>query len=504
VIFGAMKTKNKKTTRRRSIYRSQDSRIGAMFEIAGSPKKVVCFALDYAKTKHVALICDGNGDVLKGAFPVDNSREGVAYLLKELAVTMRRRKVPKSQVFIGGEDMPAYVENFAQVLRDKGFLVVGVNAKEAELNRENLLASTDELDLLGIAKTLVNRRCRVVRDPSSEEPQVYRELRDLMRARRELVKGRTASSNRAHTYVDRLLPGFLDRSKSGITPFGDASLHLMSERFSAAQIARRKPASLAKVLRGQRAQGAEEASAKLISLARGALAPNPAHISSAQRGLAVTVDLISAQDRGATALKLEAAALLAQTPYAFLTSIGGVALVLSAGIAGELGDPERLPPLRSMSGYAGVIPGIGQTGGPDQPGTTRPTPSRCNRRLKDWTIQASGKIAQYGPDEWRARHARREAAGQNALFAGARNFLRVSRCLVVQGIPYISPDARESNATREVLRADAEATFQRLADKWRCVPDWTEVVFAEDRPLGLWRMLMIDIHGADMPLPKKR
>jgi len=31
-----------------------------------------------------------------------------------------------------------------------------------------------------------------------------------------------------------------------------------------------------------------------------------------------------------------------------------------------------------------------------------------------------------------------------------------------------------------------------------------QVVFAEDRPLGLWRMLMIDIHGADMPLPKKR
>jgi len=70
-----------------------------MFEIAGSPKNVVCVAVDYAKTKHVALICDGNGDVLKAAFPVDNSREGVAHLLKELPAKMRRSKVPKSQVF---------------------------------------------------------------------------------------------------------------------------------------------------------------------------------------------------------------------------------------------------------------------------------------------------------------------------------------------------------------------------------------------------------------------
>jgi len=472
-----------------------------MFGTAGSARKVLCVAVDYAKAKHVALICDGLGEVLKAAFPVENNSDGIAHLTKEIAATRRRRKIPKSQVFVGGEDMPSYVENFAGALRAEGYLVVGVNAKEAELNRENLNASTDNLDLLGIAKTLINRRCRVVRDPSIEEPGVYRELRDLMRARRELVRGRTAASNRVHTYVDRLLPGFLDPRKSGITPFGEASLHLMGERFSAAQIARRKPASLARVLRGQRTQHPEETAAKLISYAREALAPDPSHISSAQRGLVASVDLFRAHHRGSTALKLEAAGLLAQTPYAFLTSFGGVALVLSAGIAGELGDPSRLASLRSICGYAGIVPGIGQTGGPDSPGIPRPTPSRCNRRLKDWTVQASGKIAMYGPPEWRERHARREAAGQNALFGSARNFLRVGRSLVVKGIPYISPEARLPNAPHDIIREDAEATFTRLIGTWRCVPGWQEVAFAEDRPLGLWRVLMIDLYGADMPLP---
>jgi hypothetical protein len=170
-------------------------------------------------------------------------------------------------------------------------------------------------------------------------------------------------------------------------------------------------------------------------------------------------------------------------------------------LSSELGNPETLPSVRSLSGYAGVVPGIRQTGGPENPGTIRPTSSRCNRRLKDWTIQASGKIAQYGPAEWRSRHARREAAGQNALFAGARNFLRVTRTLVVNQVPYMSPEARSHRASSEIRRADAEATFQRLTEKWRIVPDWKEVVFAEDRPLGLWRMLMMELYSAEMPLP---
>lgn len=40
----------------------------AVFERAGDTREVLCVALDYAKRKHVALICDGNGDILKAAY----------------------------------------------------------------------------------------------------------------------------------------------------------------------------------------------------------------------------------------------------------------------------------------------------------------------------------------------------------------------------------------------------------------------------------------------------
>ena len=72
-----MKTSSRKT---RSVYRNQNALVRAVFERAGDTRKVLCVALDYAKRKHVALICDGQGDVLKASFPVENNAAGIACL----------------------------------------------------------------------------------------------------------------------------------------------------------------------------------------------------------------------------------------------------------------------------------------------------------------------------------------------------------------------------------------------------------------------------------------
>jgi hypothetical protein len=54
----------------------------------------------------------------------------------------------KCNIFFGGEDEPSYVANFTAALRLRRYLVLRVNAAEAAQNRENLIASTDLLDLL--------------------------------------------------------------------------------------------------------------------------------------------------------------------------------------------------------------------------------------------------------------------------------------------------------------------------------------------------------------------
>lgn len=495
---------NKTKSNRTSIYQNQSVRIRAIFDDAKLPEKVLCVAMDFAKAKHVALICDGGGNILKKSFPVENSKDGVQFLCDQIQASARRRKIPRKHIFIGGEDEASYVENFTSALRDCGYLIVRVNARLAKENRENDLASTDDLDLLGIAKTMLSRRAIVARDPQEREPKIYREIRDLCRTRRKLVREQTASSNRIHAHVDRLFPSFLDDSKSGITAFGPASLELMSKSFSAPQIARRKQAALVKTLRNLRVHYPEDTASQLITLARSALAPDPMRINSQQRTLCATVDLYRCLQRTSQELRSESAELLASTPYAFLTTLPGISFVLASGIAGELGDPEKLSPLDSLCSYSGIVPATYQSGGPDSAPRTTHTSKRCNHALKDWVAQSSQKLRQYGPDEWKERHVRWELNGQHALFAGARRYLRLMRTLVRNQIPYMSPEARMRDASKEIRAQDAEETWKVLVKKWRTIPNWQEVAFSEDKPLGFWRRVSIEMHEVNLPFPKER
>jgi transposase len=488
-----------KTSRQaNSVYRNQNSLIRAAFERAGDPRKVLCVALDYAKRKHLALICDGHGDILKAAFPVENNTAGIDFLIEHVSATARRRKIPQKQIFLGGEDEPSYVANFTAALRDKGYLVVRVNAYEAKENRENLIASTDSLDLLGIAKTLLSRRARESGDSSPQNP-AYHHLREVIRHRRTLVCHQTATANRIHTLADQLFPGFLNDSKSGLTAFCDASLELLKERFSAPEIARRKPASLANLLRRHRIHHPDETAVKIIQLAHDALPPAPHRIATLQRTLSAAVDLHQCLSRNADELKRDAALALATTPYALLTSIPGIGFVLACGIAGELGEPRLLGSTDSLCGYAGIVSTTVQTGGPDSPAFHGHASPRCNRILKDWTVQSAQKIHLYGPPELKDRITRWNANGQHGIFAGARRYLRLLRSLVLNQVPYLDPKGRACNAPSSDIESAARQTWGVIQRKWRTIPGGLDLILEEDHPIGFWRRVLKETHGIHLP-----
>jgi transposase len=498
----------KDTSFPKSVYRNQNAIIRAIFERAKTPQKVLCVALDYAKSKHVALCCDGNGDILKKPFPVDNTAEGVDFLCAQIDATARRRKIVKKNIFLGGEDEPAYIANFAAALRERGYLVVRVSAREAEKNRENLIASTDDLDLLGIAKTLLSRRARVVElgatdgkgNAADSEAAVYRRIRELSRARRGLVRQQTAAAKRIHALADQLFPGFLNHSKSGITPFTEASLELMRERFSAPEIGRRKPTTLANFLRSHRSHHPDETAAKLIELARNTLPPQAARVPALQKTLAATIDLHICLERNAKSLRIDAAHELASTPYALATSIRGIGFVLAAGAAGELGEPALLGNTDSLCAYSGIVPRIAQSGGPDLPARHGSTA----RVLKDWVAQSAQKIALYGPPELKDRMTRWKVNGQHAVFAGAKRYLRLLRCIVRNEVPYLSPAGRRPGATQQESAEACLEAWKILIEKWRKIPDWCEVAFADDKPIGFWRRVAMDVHKIDLPFERER
>lgn len=484
--------------KRKSVYRSQNATLRALFERAGDPRKVICVPLDYAKRKHVALVCDGHGDILKGAFPVENNPAGVAWLIEQIAATARHRKIPKNQIFLGGEDEPAYVANFTAALREAGYLVMRVNAHEAKENRENHAASTDQLDLIGIAKTLLSRRARSSGDASPENP-AYHHLRELARCRRSLVRQQTATANRIHALVDQLFPGFLDDSKTGLTAFCDASIELMKDRFSAPEFAKRKPTALTKTLRRLLVHHPDEAAAKIINLARSVLPPAPHRVATLQRTLTVTVDLHQCLSRNANELRTDAALTLATTPYALLTSIRGIGFVLAAGVAGELGDPASLGTTDSLCCYAGIIPKTLQSGGPDSPPVQGHVSPRCNRILKDWVVQSAQKIHLYGVPEHKERITRWNAEGRSGLYAGARHYLRLLRSLVKNQVPYLAPVGRTRGAAPEELAAAAQDTWKVMQNKWRTIPGGLDLMLDETHPLGFWRRVVKETHDIQLP-----
>ena len=222
--------------KKKSIYTNQSQELLHLFEEAGNGSKIMCVPMDYAKKDHVVMFCNGYGHILRKPFSVKNSPEGVNYLTDQISRSCRQRRIKLKHVFFGGEDVNSYAENFVNTLRTKGWLVAGVNAHDAKKQRASIQASTDRLDLMGIASMLLNRRANC----SPAQCGIYRNLRTLIRHRRRLVVMSTEVRNQIHTVVDRLFPGFLDEKNTGIVPFTNSSLYLMENRISARQIARRK------------------------------------------------------------------------------------------------------------------------------------------------------------------------------------------------------------------------------------------------------------------------
>ena len=141
-----------------SIFQRSNPAIEKVFQNAGSPRKVMCVPIDYAKRQHTALVCNGKGEQLHGVFHIHNTPAGVEFVEDVIRGLCKKHSIPKANVFFGGEDCSAIAFNFIHAMLQKDYLGIGLNARDAAAERENQVASTDKLDLLGIASMLVNKK----------------------------------------------------------------------------------------------------------------------------------------------------------------------------------------------------------------------------------------------------------------------------------------------------------------------------------------------------------
>jgi transposase len=482
-----------------SIYPQGNPQLLKMFEQAGHPAKVMCVAMDYAKAQHTILICNGLGDRLKPDFAVDNTATGAAKLLSEVRACAKNRKIRSEHVFFGGEDRPAFAVNFVRKLTQEKFLVVQVNAWEAKQQRDNFQASSDSLDLLGIARCCLKRRGQSIQDLAEAYPNLEITTRD----RDKTVRMRTGVSNRIHSYVDRLFPGFLLPAKSGLEPFGKVSLEMMEEdRFSPAQLSRRSRQSLAEWLGRRGVEQPQDKADKLKELAKDVLGPAPEQTVTLQRTLAQLVGVYRSLEQSIAMLDREVAHWLAKTPGAWLTSIPGLGITLAAGWTAELGPPSQWRAVRQLCSYSGVVPKSKQTGGPDKEAVIGGVQQRCNKRLKNVVLQAVEKVLQWGPEDLRQRAQELEARGAHTRFAIAKRLLRLGKYLAVNGSVYRPKALMDPDTPKAILAAHYQSVWDKLIPKWKEKADLAEV-FAPTTPLGQWRKMVQELYALELRLPKQ-
>jgi transposase len=478
-----------------NIYQNQSQELLSLFEQAANNAKVMCVPIDYAKKDHVVMFCNGYGDILRKPFSVKNSPEGVDYLTDQVMRSCRQRAISVKHVFFGGEQVGSFADNFVSTLRGQGWLVAGVNAHEAKTQRENLQASTDRLDLIGIAKTLLNGRANC----SPAQSGIYLNMRTIVRHRKKLVGITTEVRNRIHAVVDRLFPGFLNEKKSGITQFSNSSLWLMQDRFSAPQIRRRRLSTLIEALRRLGTKKPEDTADTLQQYATQVLKPPQDSVHMLQLSLAQHVKHFCCLQESIGQLEKEIALNLAQTQGAFLTSVRGIGIVLSAGVSAEIGNPYEQKPLNNLVSYCGIIPRVKQTGGPQGETKTGKVAKRCNRILKNYAVQSASHLGLHGPADLMADYKRRDAAGQHADFGMARRYLRMAMCLMRTSQIYLPSQLRKNKAQIQ-QRADYYLmTWPYLRDKWQKL-DALEAAFKADHPLGQWRKIVQQFYEIKLTL----
>jgi len=483
---------------KRSIFTRQNQTLIDLFKDAGHPDKVLCIPIDYAKQTHVALCCNGSGRVLRKVFPVKNTPEGIDFVIDVVEKICRKHHIKQNHVFFGGEDCGTFSLNFIYDLRNRGFIVIGENAKDAKEQRENLQASSDELDLLGIAKLMINRRGSTAGGVLGAE----RALRTLTRHRKAQVRLRTAPRNRIHQIVDQLFPGFLDEKLSGIPPFSVASLYVMQDRFSPVLLVRRQDKALLRQLRATGLQGAEKALRQLKAYSRQVLTHPPELAGLLQTSLASEVNLYRCLTENINQIEREVAQQLAKTPGAMMTTVKGIGITLAAGVAAELGSPSTQSSTRRLGSYAGIVPRTKQTGGPEKEARTGKVSRRCNHILKDYIVQCGCHLGLHGPMELKEDHHRRGSNKQHADFGLARRFLRMGMCLMRNNDSYLPPELRHG-ATLDELRSYYLQQWPKLLKKWT-VLGAADTAFHEDNPLGQWRQRIEEIYEIKLPLPTKK
>ena len=305
--------------------------------------------IDVAKRSHCAVVLDDKGQIVQGAFSIDNDRRGFAALHHALSAW-------SESVLVGLEATGHYWLALYESLTAAGYPVVVLNPLQIAAYRRSGVRKVkqDTTDAFWIADFV--RIANLA--PTRRDTPLLLQLRELTRFRSRLVEQIGDCKRKILSILGRVFPEY-ETLFSNV--FIKSSRELLKEAVTADEIAQFDVSELANLL--QKASRGRFGAAKAQAIQHAALqSVGIGFLTDAvrveMRCLLEQIDLLDAQ---VGQIEEALATLMEQIPQ-YITSIPGVGLVTGATILAEIGDIQRFSSVEKLVAYAGIDPSVYQTG----------------------------------------------------------------------------------------------------------------------------------------------
>lgn len=383
--------------------------------------------VDIAKTDHVIGAVDETGAEIAKPMGFKNTEAG----FERCVAWLESVAESEDEVFVGMEATGHYWKACFAHLAAAGYRVCVVNPMQVHAMRRLKSLSgvkNDRIDARLIAETLRQGDYDETRLATDE----VQALRQLTRYRQALKQELAAVKTQAVCVLDAYFPEYAGLFSD---VFGAASLKVLAECPTPSEVGRRRASTIAKLLsEGSRGRLGADKAARLKAAARSSVGIRLGE-DAASFQIKTQVSQIEFLNATVAKVEREVASLLARIEPN-VTTIPGVSTATGAQIVAEIGDVRRFGGGAAIVKYAGLNPGVDESGKHSAEGV--PIAKHGSPYLRRALWLAANRARQYDP-RLKAFYDKKRREGKPhrvAVTAVARKLCHVVYAVMRDGEPY--------------------------------------------------------------------